>query len=295
MLDLNDGIFGPVKKMATVEEITEYFNECSKDYRRLWTNGKNLAMHYGYWDSGTLSLQDAIDNLNRLLSEKACIGANDIILDAGCGMGGSAIWLAEHIGTRVVGVNVCEKDARNAAKAAKRRNVRHLVEIRHCDMRDTGLDASSFGVVWAVKSIVHTNDKPRFFHEAHTLLKNGGKLIIADGFLNKERSMFTENESRDLEAIERGWAITITTPGEYLEGMRKAGFSHIEFDDITSNIKRTARHIYIRGVLLHPLAFLLRVSRIRTRRSVDNCVACKAQYRLFTRGCWCYGIISARK
>lgn len=282
-------------KMAAISEIASYFSECSIDYRRFWTNGKNLAMHYGYWDSGTSSLQDAISNMNRVLCKKAGIQSSDIVLDAGCGLGGSAIWIAEHIGSRVVGINVCEKDVQTATHSAWQRNVGRLVEFRHGDMRATGLDSASFDVVWAVESIVHTDDKPIFFREAHRLLRDGGRLIIADGFLGKQRFNFTEHQFAALKTIEKGWAITIAMPDEYLESMHRVGFRNIEFEDITPNIMRTSRHIYVRGIMLHPVAILLRALRFRTWRGLYNCAACRAQYAMFTQGCWRYGIICAQK
>jgi len=281
--------------MAAISEIANYFTECSIDYRRFWTDGKNLAMHYGYWDSETSELQDAISNMNKVLCRKASIRPGEAVLDAGCGLGGSAIWIAEHIGARVVGVNVCEKDLQTAARSAKERKVDQLAEFRYGDMRATGLAAASFDVVWAVESIVHTDDKAVFFHEAHRLLKEGGRLIIADGFLGKERFAFSKHQTAALNTIEKGWAISIAMPDEYLQAIGKAGFRNIEFKDITPNIMRTSRHIYVRGILLHPVALLLRALRVRTWRGLYNCAACTAQYTMFAQGCWRYGIIYAQK
>jgi cyclopropane fatty-acyl-phospholipid synthase-like methyltransferase len=54
--------------------------------------------------------------MNEILANKVRIAQSDMILDAGCGIGGSSIWLAEHIGCRVVGIDITESQLTIARK-----------------------------------------------------------------------------------------------------------------------------------------------------------------------------------
>ena len=48
----------------------------------------------------------------------ARVREGDLVLDAGCGLGGSAIWLARSRGARVVGINIVTDHVQRATRAA---------------------------------------------------------------------------------------------------------------------------------------------------------------------------------
>ncbi|HBC57016.1 MAG TPA: hypothetical protein DCZ03_07620, partial [Gammaproteobacteria bacterium] len=83
------------------DEIVDYYDNCEMDYKVLWRLDRCLAMHYGYWDETTERVSEALIRENQILAERAKITESDIVLDAGCGVGGSAIWLANEIGSTV--------------------------------------------------------------------------------------------------------------------------------------------------------------------------------------------------
>ena len=74
--------------------VVRYYERCETDYRWLWDLDRSLAMHVGIWDAHTRTLREALARQNEILAEHAAIGAGDRVLDAGCGVGGSAIFLA---------------------------------------------------------------------------------------------------------------------------------------------------------------------------------------------------------
>lgn len=58
-------------------------------------NYDNLAIHMGYYDDSIESHEESLLRLNEIVFDIAKIGENDLVLDAGCGVGGSSIWLAK--------------------------------------------------------------------------------------------------------------------------------------------------------------------------------------------------------
>ncbi len=67
--------------------------------------------------------------MNERLADRLDLKAGDHVLDAGCGIGGSSIWLAENFGVRVTGITISPTQIDQARKNAKKRGVEHLVNF----------------------------------------------------------------------------------------------------------------------------------------------------------------------
>src|SRR5215813_12507551 len=101
-----DGAPGRGPKGSHTDAIIGYYDETWLDYRMLWLNPDNLAVHFGYTDSTTRSHTDALKNMNRVLADRVRIQPGERVLDAGCGVGGSSLWLARERGAEVVGITL---------------------------------------------------------------------------------------------------------------------------------------------------------------------------------------------
>src|SRR4030042_4355256 len=162
--------------MANENVIIDYFDTCEIHYRRLWDLQNSMAMHYGYWDETTKNFPDALKNENILLAQLIQVQRDDIILDAGSGVGGSAIFLAKEFGCKVIGVTLSEKQVATSRLNAKKHNIAHLVEFHQKDYLDTGFPDGYFSVVWAVESICYCADKKDFLSESSRLLQKNGRI-----------------------------------------------------------------------------------------------------------------------
>ena len=115
------------------DDIVRYYNECYWDYRTSWLDSRNLAIHYGYWDEATRSHSQALINMNRVLADTAAIAPGERVLDAGCGIGGSSIWLAENRGVRVTGITLSDLQVSQARHNAAQRGVSDRVDFQTAD------------------------------------------------------------------------------------------------------------------------------------------------------------------
>ena len=79
------------------EQIIQYYDNCHGDFQLAWHLNSHLSMHYGYWTGETANSREALSNLDRKVAETVAIKPNDLVLDAGCGVGGSAIYLARQL------------------------------------------------------------------------------------------------------------------------------------------------------------------------------------------------------
>ncbi len=169
--------------MSSKKTLVEYYNKTYKDYRVFYGLDKTLSIHFGYYDDNNKTQDKAVINMNKVLASISKITVDDVVLDAGCGIGGSSIWLAKNIGCKVIGITLSERQAFLASKLAQKNNVSNLVQFFVKDFTSTKFPPNSFDVVWGLESICYAKNKRDFLSEARRILKKGGRIIVADGFL----------------------------------------------------------------------------------------------------------------
>ena len=86
--------------------------------------------------------------MNRELADRAEIGADDHVLDCGCGVGGSSVWLAAERDATVTGVDLVPLQLREARELAAERGVADRAAFARGDFTDLPLPADSVDVVW---------------------------------------------------------------------------------------------------------------------------------------------------
>ncbi len=141
------------------EQIIDYYDTCESDYRLLWDLDYSHAMHAGYWDESTRSLREALKRENEILAEIVGIKKGEHVLDAGCGVGGSAIFLAQTFECQVVGITLSEKQVQAACLKANQAGVKDRVTFKVMDYTCTDFPSESFDIIWGIESICHANNK----------------------------------------------------------------------------------------------------------------------------------------
>ena len=173
--------------MSTQQQLViNYFDQTHNDYRLLWGIDRHLGLHCGFFDQHRRGHDDAIRHMNQVLATVATLSPGERVLDAGCGIGGSAIWLAENVDVSVVGVNINAKQIERGCRLVSERVLQQRIQLQVADYCATDFANESFDVVWALESVCYAEDKQAFLSEAYRLLRPGGRLVIADGFLTRE-------------------------------------------------------------------------------------------------------------
>lgn len=139
-------------------------------------------MHHGYYGpDGRIPKerrQAQIDLIEELLNW-AGVDAADHILDIGCGIGGSSLYLAEKYNAQVTGITLSPVQAARAGVRAATANLSHQVQFQVADALLLPFADASFDLVWSLESGEHMPDKARFMQEMCRVLKPGGKLLMA--------------------------------------------------------------------------------------------------------------------
>lgn len=155
------------------KNIVDYYAASENAYKDSWDLNNSLAIHYGYWDDRVKSFPQSLLRMNEVMIEAGNIVANDKVLDAGCGIGGSSIFIASQLGCSVTGITLSERQLQQAVSNAKQKGVANLVDFKVMDYCNTSFPDESFDVVWGCESICYADDKEEFIKEAFRLLKPG--------------------------------------------------------------------------------------------------------------------------
>jgi len=279
---------------ATKKAVVDYYDGSWFDYRVIWLDRGNLAKHFGYWEPGIKTHSQSLLNMNKQVAARVDPKPGERVLDAGCGIGGSSMWLAKNYGVTTVGISLSVRELEKARRYSTARGLQGQCSFEQQDFLATTFPDESFDIVWAQESSCHTLEKKAFTTEMFRVLKPGGRLVIEDWF-RPARPYHPEDEKLFKDWL-RGWAIEdIPTREEIVGDCHAAGFVDVRLDDITPYMLRSARRLYATTIALYPGAVLLRALRIRTEVLHANMVSARLQWRAHNRNLWFAGILVAHK
>lgn len=214
------------------------------------------------------------------------------VLDAGCGVGHVALYMARHGGLRVTAIDVVEhhveKAARNARQQAPLPVTVRRADYHHLDwIADESLDG-----VYSMETLVHATDVDRVLAGFFRILKPGGRYIGHEyetlvatpqetGGLAPDVAFVTTQSAMPLEAMR---------PGSWKQRLEEAGFVDVAIDDYSDHVRPMLRLFYWLAIVPYYLVMLLPE---RLRKHFINAVAGVGGLAGQTH--WKYISISARK
>lgn len=276
--------------------IINYYEECDNAYRDTWGLDYNMQLNLGLWKKGTKNLSQALLNLNQEIAEKAALTADSKVLDAGCGVGGTAIYFAKHFGCQVVGITLAPHQAKKARANAAKAGVEKLCNFEVMDFMKTTFADESFDTVVGIESICYAEPKITFIKEAHRLLKKGGKLVVADNLQGKAELSEKEYTSLYTNAFYGCKVTSLATEGDYLKNLEAVEFTKFDCEDYTDMIRPSIlrlRRIYYLATAYSTFHRLLKKPFSATQEA--NTKMCYHLYSSLKKGLWKYGIVTATK
>lgn len=274
-------------KIFTNRDVEDYYDQTEVHYRRFWKLDQVMGLHYGVWEKNTRHFSQAILNTNRHLMELGGIGKDDHVLDAGCGVGGSSIYLAKNTGCKATGITLSKKQTKTAADFAIREGVGERTDFKQQDFSDTNFPDKTFTAAWAMESMCHADPKEGFFKEMARVLQSGGRLCISDFF---KTSSYPIEQDKDMLMMFHGWAVPdILSLDEIKAIADAAGFDMLAEKDQTKAIKKTVNAMYrayLAGQWASRLYNLLHKNTSRFAKI--HYKTARAQYHAYYKKLWCY-------
>ena len=275
------------------DRVGAYYDYTVAYYRRFW-HGSTAAVHYGFRGADTRGAASELLETNRFMADLAGIGRGERVLDAGCGVGGSCLWLARHRGARVVGVSLSRRQLADARARVRRAGLEGRISLQRADYRAAPFASGSFDVFWALESSCYAEDKEGLAREAMRLLRPGGCLVIADGFLRRRPR--DPDEEREYAWFRRGLVLPDLCLVRDLErALGRAGFVGLRSLDKTGDALPSGRRMHRMCRLAYPVARLGRALGLTGDLLADNIRAGIAQLRLIRAGVALYGVVCATR
>ncbi len=183
------------------QEIQEFYDASSALWEELW--GEH--MHHGYYGADGREQknrrQAQIDLIEELL-QWADVQQAENILDVGCGIGGSSLYLAEKFNACATGITLSPVQARRACERAVEFGLTNRTNFQVADALNMPFEDNSFDLVWSLESGEHMPDKHKFMQECYRVLKPGGKFILVTWcHRSTDKSPLSTDEQKHLAQI----------------------------------------------------------------------------------------------
>lgn len=228
------------------------------------------------------------------MADMAGVKKGQKILDAGCGVGGAAFWLAANKNAFVSGITPVAHQVQTCNEMATKLGLQESTEFVESDYLDMPFADASFDVVWACESVCHAEKKLAFYKEASRVLKPGGKIVMAE-YMRYHRQLPKDAENTMLNGFS-GWAINdIDSGAEHYHMALESGFENILINDCSAYVR-----VSFRNVLRHCkrwlwLGRILLSLKVRSKVQHGNLVGTIGICETFLNGHWFYGLLTAKK
>ena len=211
-------------------KIVEHYDVVSPYYRALW--GEHL--HHGFWITGEESKETAQVQLIEHLANLAGVKYGLDVLDIGCGMGATSLYLAKHYHASTIGITISPVQVEMATKAAAESRL---------DSNFLLMDAEAmtfdkrFDLLWSMESISHYHDCKGFFASAAKLLKPGGTFALTDWF--KKEGLTPAQTRKSIEPIEKGMFVELKVMDDYAAYLTASGLQVTHREVLNKNCAKT--------------------------------------------------------
>jgi cyclopropane fatty-acyl-phospholipid synthase-like methyltransferase len=218
---------------AQVERVKRFYDRNTARFQRLGQGGASI--HRAVWAPGVTTREQAFHHVDEVVLSLLADDAAPRVVDLGCGVGGSLIYLASRRPDLVGdGVTISPAQADVAGSRIAEAGVADRGRVREGDFLAPPDDLVGADLAFSVEAFAHGPDPAAYFHQAVRLLRPGGRLVLCDDFLTAAGAKAPPRETRGIEEFRKGWRIgALLTMAEVIRHAADAGLTLVRDDDFT--------------------------------------------------------------
>ncbi|MEM7593079.1 MAG: methyltransferase domain-containing protein [Cyanobacteria bacterium P01_A01_bin.83] len=282
------------------QDIREFYDASSGLWESIW--GEH--MHHGYYGkNGNYKLerrQAQIELIEELVlwagyNENNTENIPQNIIDVGCGIGGSTIYLAQKFGCKATGITLSPVQASRAKERAVETGLDNRVSFEVANALDMPFEDNTFDLVWSLESGEHMPDKTKFLAECYRVLKPGGKMIFATWCHRETDSVagdLTADEVAHLKEIYRVYCLPyVISLSEYRAIATELGFQNLKSDDWSMAVEPFWNVVIDSAIAPQAIVGLFKAGW----QTIQGALSLNLMSRGYARGLIRFGLICASK
>lgn len=197
---------------------------------------KKVADYYDNWNSRYDAVYGQIiqahrppndeDLLNYTMTS-AGLQSGQIILDAGCGNCGPAIYFAKKLSVQIEGLSISQKQVAQSKRRIIENGLQDKITVICGDYHELSrlYNADKFDRVLFLESLGHSGNPSSAIASAYNILKPGGVIYIKDFYAKKSYDkQFQDKINRVVGNLNRHYSYNVMDLESTVDALRKANF-----------------------------------------------------------------------
>ena len=162
-------------KLGSAKNIAHHY-DIGNSFYQAWLD-PTMTYSSAVFDSETDDLTTAQLNKYKRLAELADIQSGDRVLEIGCGWGGFAKFVSQHIGAHVTGITISQAQLAYAKASLAEAGLQNKVDLKLMDYRDL---QGRFDKIVSIEMFEAVGQAywPVYFDTISRMLKSGGRAVI---------------------------------------------------------------------------------------------------------------------
>lgn len=229
---------------SSAQDFQRYYEEAGPDYAA-WST--NFNMHFGYYRRGLnpFNRESMLEQMNIEIRNRLHLANTSRILDLGCGLGATLRSIARALPqANLNGITLVPWQLEQGRQLNQSHPEGRNIAITLGDYEHTTHPAQSFDAVYALESscYAHAPSKSAFLAEAHRLLRPGGRIVVADGFLGQGKLRGPQKPV--YRKLCDCWVIdTLGEIEQFTAELKRLGFTHITVERTQARVTFSVLHV----------------------------------------------------
>lgn len=227
--------------------LEQYYSEAGPDYAA-WS--REFNMHFGYYRASLnpLRRESMLEQMNAEVLARLQVEsiAEPRLLDLGCGLGATLRSFARRLPQAwLLGITRVPWQVKNARALNHAAGCSDRAQVVEGDYEATRLPSAGYDGVYALEGSCHAHgaDKGALLTEASRLLRPGGRLVVSDGFLTRDRFANTLQE-RIYRKLCECWVIEqLAQLDRFKARLEELGFTDITIENLQMRVAPSVAHI----------------------------------------------------
>ena len=228
--------------------LEEYYSEAGPDYQA-WS--PNFNMHFGYYRAGAnpFDREAMLEQMNAEVLKRLGVDrlAAPALIDLGCGLGATMRSIARRLpAAKLLGITCVPWQVDRARKLNTAAAGCERLRVIAADYERTTLASNAYDGAYALESSCHAHgaDKAALLAEAHRVLRPGGRLIVADGFLRCDPAATGALTRRVYRKLCECWVIEqLGQLDRFTARLAQLGFAQIQVEHLQLRVAPSVAHI----------------------------------------------------